>query len=227
MSEVAVHEGKAATPVVRPPEIVALDIAARVGVWAAGAQKGDEAQARALAVYYAQALGFSPHAAGSIHFFKGRIVLGADMIRALAHKDGYRVERTKLDDKSCTASLLNAQGVKLGETTYTLAQAAKSGLVRDGSVWKTDPGRMMWARASSLVVRDFAPHVALGMVAHEEIAEVEDDEYGPVDPVASGPLDDLPRVDLSEPEVEEVEGELVDDDGALFGAPQGVTEDRG
>jgi hypothetical protein len=73
-------------------------------------------------------------------------------------------------DQACTA-VISKDGVELGRTTFTIADAKKAGLIRPRSPWETHPARMLWARASKYVITDYAPHVALGLALDDEIIE--------------------------------------------------------
>lgn len=154
-----------------------LDDLARLGQWLALSESGQsDEKARgasaALRLYYAQQLGLTPMAAAELTVIKGRLYVGAALLRALAVRAGYRVLRATLDEHVCTARLIGPDGRILGESTFTLEQAKTAGLIRQGSPWQTHPGRMLWARASKNVVVDFAPEVALGISLDDEIQEI-------------------------------------------------------
>ena len=155
-----------------------LDEIARLGLWLAASESGvDSANAKgataALRLYYARELGLTPMAAAELTVIKGRLYVGAQLLRALAIRAGYRVFRLDASDQSCTARIVTQDGRIVGESTFTLEQATKAGLVRSGSPWTTHPGRMLWARASKNAIVDFAPEVALGMALDDELQEIE------------------------------------------------------
>jgi hypothetical protein len=159
-----------------------LDELARLGTWLAMSESGDttptaKGATAALRLYYATELGLSPMAAAELSMIKGRLYVGAQLLRALAIKHGYRVFRVEINDKACTARLVRHDGQVLGESTFTLEQAKKAGLIRNGSPWETHPSRMLWARASKNVIVDFAPEVALGLALDYELQEIEMQPY--------------------------------------------------
>ena len=119
-----------------------------------------KAPAAALRLYGARELGLTPMAAAELTVIKGRLYVGAQLLRALAIRAGYRVFRLDASDESCTARIVANDGRIVGESTFALEQATKAGLVRSGSPWTTHPGRMLWARASKNAIVDFAPEVA-------------------------------------------------------------------
>jgi hypothetical protein len=153
-----------------------LDRVARLGLWLAAAESNSndpkaKGMAAALRIGYAQSLGLPAHAAGEIHIIKGNLTLSAKMCRALAHQHGLRVIRKNATEESCTAAVIDRDGVELGDATYTLAQAKREG--RSGDNWTKYPDRMMWARASKRALDDFAPWVTLGVIVAEDALEGE------------------------------------------------------
>jgi hypothetical protein len=141
--------------------------------------------AAALRFYYAQQLELPATAVAEMTVINGRLFMGAQLLRALAERRGYRVLRLDSSDESCTAVLLDRNGERLGDATFTIEQAQKAGLIRDRSAWKTHPARMLWARASTNVIRDFAPAVSLGIGEDSEIPEYQGEtiEQDPADEV--------------------------------------------
>ena len=156
-----------------------LDDLARLGQWLswAEADQPDERSrgaSAALRLYYASELGLSAMAAAELSIIKGRLVVGAVLLRALARRAGYRVTRLTGDGQVCVARITDTRtGELLGEAEFTLEDAKRAGLVRAGSAWTTHPARMLWARASKNVIADFAPEVLLGMVLDDEVAEAD------------------------------------------------------
>lgn len=159
------------------PEPTRLDEIARLGTWLAMSESGDSGEkargaAAALRLYYAIELGLTPMAAADLTIINGRLFVGAQVIRALAIRAGYRITRHDSTDETCTARLISPNGEVLGEATYTLEMAKRAGNVKPRSGWETNPGRMCWARASKNVVVDFAPEVALGISLDDELQEI-------------------------------------------------------
>ena len=156
-----------------------LDDLARLGQWLSWAESGatDERSlgaAAALRLYYATELGLTPMAAAELSLIKGRLVVGAALLRALARRAGYRVTRLTSDHQACIARITDTRtGELLGEAEFTLDDAKAAGLIRPSSAWTTHPKRMLWARASKNVINDFAPEVALGMILDDEAAELD------------------------------------------------------
>src|SRR4029077_18538955 len=90
-----------------------LDELARLGTWLALSESGSESEkakgaSAALRLYYAQELGLPPLAAAELSVIKGRLFLSAQLLRALAMRRGYLLERVESTDTSCTAVLIRA-----------------------------------------------------------------------------------------------------------------------
>jgi len=167
-------ETNAATQLERVPD-VALDRAARLGLWLAAAESNSKdpkaaGMAAALRIAYADSLGLPAHAAQEIHLIRGNLTLSAKLCRALAVQHGVRVVRVEATDDSCTAAVVRVgSDEELGRTTYTLAMAKKRGL--SGDNWTKSPDRMLWARASKQALDDFAPWVTVGVLSTDQVEE--------------------------------------------------------
>jgi hypothetical protein len=190
-------------PAVRRPSD--LQDIARMGQWLAAAESESQhpdalGAAAALRLAFARELGLPLTAAAELSVIRGRLFLGALLLRALAERAGFRVVRVEGDDSSCTAAVLDAGGEELGRSTYTIERAQRAGLIKDRGGWVKNPDRMLWARAATEAIRDYAPEVAVGLGVIEEL-----DEYGVEDeqppPPASEPQSFAPDPpDLVEPE---------------------------
>jgi hypothetical protein len=156
-----------------------LDHAARLGMWLAAAESGAKdpkalGMAAALRIAYAGSLGLPAHAAGDIYVIKGNLTLSARMERALAHTHGIRVVKLEDTPEHVTAAVLDANGNELGRTKYELAEAVANGLTTGpgSDNWRNRPARMMWARASSRALDDWAPWVVVGVMSAEEAQDL-------------------------------------------------------
>jgi hypothetical protein len=177
----AVREAAAPAPRARDPE---LDRLARIGTWLAASEAGrDDDKSRgmtaALRLFYAQELGLPPLAASELSIVRGRLFPHAKLLRALAARQGYRVERVDASDTACTAVLYNADGRELGRYTFTIEDAQRAKLVKADSAWQTHPARMLWARACKFVLDDYAPEVTLGLGVEEELDEIQPEPTPP------------------------------------------------
>src|SRR5262245_45626015 len=168
-----------------PPDLARLRT---LGWWLSLAEsKADTPEVRgaaaALRFYYAEQLELPPLAATELSMIGGRLVMSAQLKRALVERDGYRVVKLESTAETCTAALVRAATQEiLGQVTFTIEDATTAGRVRKGSAYETHPARMLWARASSFVVNDYAPGVALGILTQEEAAEIPLEPVGEAEP---------------------------------------------
>jgi len=152
-----------------------------LGYWLALAESGGSSEkergaAAALRFYFARELGLPPLAAAEVSVIRGRLTVGAKLLRALAARQGYKVARAEGSDAtSCTAILLRG-GQEVGRYTFTIDQAKQAGLVKPNSAWDSYPERMLWQRASKFVLDDYAPDVTLGIWSDDEAAEIEPEQ---------------------------------------------------
>jgi len=151
-----------------------LDDLARLGTWLALSESGGNNEkakgaSAALRLYYAEELGLPPLAAAELTVIAGKLSVGAQLLRALAQRDGYRITRVDDDETKATA-VLSKDGEEIGRATFTVEMAKKAGLAGKTN-WQTHPGRMCWARASKNVIVDYAPHIALGLILDDDVSE--------------------------------------------------------
>jgi hypothetical protein len=99
-------------------------------------------------------------------------------------KYDYRVK--ELSNEKCTIAFKQRVGVgalgtgseDLGEFTYSIEDAKRAGLVKQGSSWEKYPANMLFARAISSGVRVYCPDVFNGNLVYvpEELgAQVNED----------------------------------------------------
>ena len=126
-------------------------------------RRGDTARG-AVALWWAAELNLSPLAARLIIVGRdGRIQVGAELLRALAHREGYRVLREGSTDLECTAVLVRGDDdSEVGRCTYRIEQAERAGLTTK-QAWQRHPEDMLWARASARVIKDSLPNIATGL----------------------------------------------------------------
>lgn len=153
-----------------------LDGFARLGMWMAAAESGSKdpkamGMAAAARIAYCDYLGLPPHAASEIHLINGNFTLSSKMLRALAHKHGLRVEKVDETPVSVTAAVIDKDGKELGRREFTMEMAKRRGL--SGKNWTTMPERMLWARASKIVLDDCAPWVTVGVLLDDEAEQLD------------------------------------------------------
>ena len=138
-------------------------------------QDAREASQAIVKVLAGQEMGFGPIASMvGVHIIKGKPAPGANlMASAVKSNPRYDYQIIKLADDVCTLAFFE-NGKKVGESTFTAADAQKAGTQNMGKF----PRNMLFARAISNGVRWFCPDVFNGVTAYtpEELgAEVDGD----------------------------------------------------
>jgi hypothetical protein len=151
---------------------------AKSGYFRDSAQGAEVSQAvtKVLAGYE---LGITPIAAiTGIHVIKGRIALSANLLATLIkrHPD-YDYKIKSLTNDECTV-LFFENGEEIGESTFTIEDAEKAGLLKADSGWVKFPRNMLFARAISNGVKWFCPQLTSGAPIYtpEELGENVDEE---------------------------------------------------
>ena len=119
----------------------------------------DEAQA-VTKILYGREIGFTPIVSiMGIHIIEGKPALSSNLLAALIKRSGkydYRV----LESTNQRCEIEFRQGAEvLGNSEFTMEDAQKAGVVREGSGWKKWPKAMLFARALSAGVRYHCPDV--------------------------------------------------------------------
>lgn len=151
---------------------------AKSGYFRDSAQGAEVSQAvtKVLAGYE---LGITPIASiTGIHVIKGRIALSANLLATLIkrHPD-YDYKIKSLDNETCTVVFFEG-GEEIGESTFTLEDAKRAGLLKADSGWAKFPRNMLFARAISNGVKWFCPQLTSGAPVYtpEELGENVDED---------------------------------------------------
>jgi len=107
----------------------------------------------------------------NVYIVNGRTALHAGLIASLIKQSGkYNYRVVEQTDKSCTLKFYE-NGAEIGESRYTIEEAQRAGLVKEGSVWAKYPSDMLFARALTRGARRFTPDVFQGSIyTPEELA---------------------------------------------------------
>lgn len=133
-------------------------------------QNEDQAIAIALA---GQELGLPPMTAfREIYFFDGRVVLSAQLLRALAHRrvEGFRLDIVKTTEAGCWVVASRPSMSEPAKFSFTIEDATRAGLTSKDN-WRKYPAAMCIARATAMAIRAIAPEAALGISTKEEHAD--------------------------------------------------------
>jgi len=164
------------------PDVMTLGkVLAQSGYFSDARQAG-QAVVKILA---GQELGFGPIASMTgVHIIKSKVSLSANLMAAAIKRSGrYTYDVTELTEQTCTITF--KEGAKtLGESTFTMKDAAKAKLVGDN--WKKYPRNMLFARALSNGTKWYTPDIFGGPIyTPDELGAVIDGETGEV--ISNGP----------------------------------------
>ncbi len=131
-----------------------------------------------MQVMAGQEIGFGPVTSLSkINIIKGKISVPPELQGAMIKRSGQYDYRIKKHDNTQCILIFYKDGVEIGESSFTMEDARRAGLVKEGSGWQKYPRNMLIARAVGNGARWHCPHLIQGTYTHEEMG-VEVDQYG-------------------------------------------------
>jgi len=129
----------------------------------------------------ARELGIPPMQAlnGGINIINGKAEISARMMGALIRSAGHQFKKKESTDTSCTLIGKRSDTGEIEEASYTVIDAQKAGLVKQGGGWVKCPKDMCFARALSRLARQlFSDVIGIGYVEGEinQYAEIKSSE---------------------------------------------------
>lgn len=107
----------------------------------------------------------------SIYIVNGKLALTSKAMSGLIKKSKtYDYIIKKLDDSECIIAIMKGE-VEIGQSSFTIKDAAKAGLVNK-DVWKSYPKNMLFSRAISNAARFYCPEAISGYYAVEELEDL-------------------------------------------------------
>ncbi len=121
----------------------------------------------------ARELGISPMQAvsGGINNVQGKFEISARLMNQLIRKHGHTLQVKFIDNSVCKMHGKRKDTGEEMEVTYHIEEAARSGLVKEGSAWKKIPQDMLFARCISRLARRMFPDCIGGCYIEGEIRE--------------------------------------------------------
>jgi hypothetical protein len=130
-------------------------------------------------------LGFGPFASMTgVNIIQNKPVLAANLMAAAVKRNGkYNYRVVKHDEKSCSIDFYEG-GEKVGNSTFTMDDAAKAGVASKDN-WKKYPRNMLFARALSNGQKWYAPDIFNGATVYtpDELDATVDEEGNVVEVV--------------------------------------------
>lgn len=118
--------------------------------------------ARELGIPVMQALN------GGLNIIQGKVEISARMMNALIRKGGHQIGLKECSDNMCTLVGRRADTGETQEASFSVADAQKAGLIKEGGGWRKFPKDMCYARALSRLARQlFSDVIGIGYVEGE------------------------------------------------------------
>lgn len=118
----------------------------------------------------AREFGISPCQAlnGGLNIINGKVEISARMMNALIRRAGHDINIIEISPKHCIIQGKRSDTQKQLTTSFTIDEAIKAGLVRQGGGWTKWPMDMCFARALSRLARQlFSDVIGIGYVEGE------------------------------------------------------------
>lgn len=133
----------------------------------------------------ARELGISPMQAlnGGLNIISGKVEISARMMNALIRRGGHSISIVESSDSACKLKGRRADNGDTAEVSYTILEAQKAGLVKQGGGWTKNPKDMCFARALSRLARQlFSDVIGIGYVEGEIRSAVSPNQCEVVEP---------------------------------------------
>lgn len=127
----------------------------------------------AIKILYGVEMGLSTlQALTSLNMVQGKITLSSNLVAALIKRSGrYNYIVTEWTDERCEIQFRD-NGEPIGSTSFTMLDAKRAGLLRNGGGWDKYPKAMLFARAITQGARAYCADVFVGPVYDpEELAD--------------------------------------------------------
>lgn len=148
---------------------------------------------------YARELGLPPMQClfGGMHNIQGKIELSARLMNSMIRKAGHRIEIVESSDTKCTLKGVRKDTKEVSSISFSIEDAKRAGIYREGSGWTKWPSDMLFARALSRLARRLFPDIIGTAYIEGELSE--DSPKDPPPPIS---------IEMSE-EVEEKQTEEI------------------
>ena len=127
---------------------------------------------------YARELGIPVLTAlyGGLQNIQGRITMSAEMMNNLIRQKGHRLEIKESSEQKCQIKGTRKDTNEHYESTFTIQDAQRAGLIKSGGGWEKYPSQMLFARCISKLARRLFPDVIGGSYVDGELDDLIDDK---------------------------------------------------
>lgn len=175
---------------------------------ASGLYSGVGSEQKILMVLLAaRELGVGPMTAlnGGIWNIQGKIELSARLMCSMIRRCGHSITIKTISDQECTIEGKRADNGDTFTTSFTIQEAQKAGLIRQGSNWIKYPQDMLYARALSRLSRRLYADIIGNAYVEGEIREA---QYEVINIPKSEKIEIKQEIETETPE--EIEKKLLD-----------------
>jgi hypothetical protein len=125
---------------------------------------------------YAKELGICPMTAlfGGMRNVQGKIEVSPQQMNAMIRRAGHKIIEVELTNSSCTLKGVRKDTGETINVTYTIEDAKRAGIYKDGGGWTKYPQDMLFARAITRIGRRLFADVIGTMYVAGEVDEVEE-----------------------------------------------------
>ena len=104
-----------------------------------------------------------------IYMVLGKVTIGAELMAGLVKKSKeYDYKILHIDNLKCEIEFKKGNDI-LGTSVFTIDDAKKAGVFKQGGAWDKFPKNLLFARAMSNGCRFFCPHLISGACTPEEL----------------------------------------------------------
>lgn len=159
-------------------------------------------------VLYARELGLPPLQAifGGMRNIQGNVELSPRLMNSMIRKAGHKLNIKSCTDEVCTIEGIRGDTNEKYETSYSIADAKKAGLIRAGSGWEKFPSDMLFARCLSRIARRLFADIISTSYIEGEISDIPSyhDEQLEKETILTVPVIEKPSEFISSDQLEEL-----------------------
>jgi len=122
----------------------------------------------------AKSLGLDPIDAlnGGLYVVQGRVMMPAETMNRLIRQAGHSISKDpKSDERTCVLQGKRSDNGDTWTESFSIDDAKRAGIYKDGGTWSKYPKAMLFARALSTLARQLFPDVISGCYVEGEIVE--------------------------------------------------------
>lgn len=110
---------------------------------------------------YAREMGLPPMQClfGGMNNIMGKVEISPRLMNSMIRRNGHKLRIIESTDLVCSISGIRSDTQETYTCTYTIKEAERAGLIKEGGGWKKNPSDMLFARCISRLARRLFPDV--------------------------------------------------------------------